>query len=65
MFLSGNQLALGRLVRLKDELHGFRYNLKIKTKNLFINLKVNMKLLRITAEGLLLFKEKLDFSLYV
>ena len=24
MFLSGNQLALGRLVRLKDELHGFR-----------------------------------------
>ena len=25
MFLSGNQLALGRLVRLKDELHGFRY----------------------------------------
>ena len=28
MFLSGNQLALGRLVRLKDELHGFRYDIQ-------------------------------------
>ena len=28
MFLSGNQLALGRLVRLKDELHGFRYDIE-------------------------------------
>ena len=28
MFLSGNQLALGRLVRLKDVLHGFRYDIE-------------------------------------
>ena len=25
IFLSWNQLALGRLVRLKDEIHGFRF----------------------------------------
>ena len=31
---------------------------------MFINLEVDMKLLRITAEGLPLFKEKLDLSFY-
>ena len=37
---------------------------EIKTSNVFINLEVDMKLLRITAEGLPLFKEKLDLSFY-
>ncbi len=37
---------------------------KIKTKNSLINLEVCMKLIRITASGLPLFKEELDLTFY-